>query len=116
MIEFFDRKGQPAAFCHDGRSIYLWDGRAVAILEDDAVFGYGGRHIGWLDDGWIRDAEGKCLLYEADAIRGPAKPQRGARTFPGARGLRPARGELQAVPARPARSEIWSDRTFLDLI
>ena len=72
MIEFFDRHGMATAFC-DGQSIYLWDGRPVAYLLDEKVFAFSGRFIGWLSDGWIIDEDGKCLLFESDAVSGPRK-------------------------------------------
>lgn len=116
MIEFFDQRGQATAFCERGTDVYLWDGRAAAFIHDDRVFAYSGRFIGWVDNGWISDADGHCLLFEFDAVGGPAKPNRGARPSPGARGPRPPKGAQQAVPPRPKFSSQWSERNFSDLI
>ena len=116
MIEFFDREGRATAFCQDGQSLYLWNGRAAGFLDDETLYTYAGRYIGWLEDGWIRDAQGLCLLFESDAIRGPAKPKLGAKATPGARGPRPARGELDIAPPRPSRSDGWSASAFIDLV
>ena len=116
MIEFFDRAGREAAFCHDGQSLYLWNGKAAAFIDDDKVYAYDGRFIGWADRGWIYDEDGACLLFEHDAVGGPDKPKRQAKTTPGPRGAKPPRAELRQAPSGLAASRIWSDRVFSDLI
>lgn len=116
MIEFFDRTGSEAAFCQDGRSLYLWNGKAAVFILDDKVYAYDGRFIGWADRGWISDADGACLLFEHDAVGGPQKPERRAKTTPGPRGARPSRAEPHDAPPRPSASLVWSDRVLSDLI
>jgi hypothetical protein len=115
MIELFNRQGKATAFC-DGQSIYLWDGSPVAYLLDDNVFAFSGRFIGWLSDGWITDDQGKCLLFEPDAVRGPGKPQRQDKPAKGVPQAKPPRGALQTPPAHPAGSTEWSDHTFVQLV
>jgi hypothetical protein len=116
MIEFFDRAGREAVYCHDGQSLYLWSGEAAAFIHDDKVFAYDGRFIGWADRGWISDADGACLLFEHDAVGGPEKPRRQGKSTPGPRGARPSRAEPQQAPARLTGSLVWSERVFSDLI
>lgn len=116
MIEFFDRAGGEAAFCQDGQSLYLWTGRAVAFIHDDKLFAYDGRFIGWVDRGWISDTDGACLLFEHDAVGGPEKPKRRAKTTPGPRGAKPSRAAPQDAPPRPVASPVWSDQMFADLV
>lgn len=116
MIEFFDRAGREAVFCHDGQSLYLWNGKAAAFIHDDKVYAYDGRFIGWADRGWISDADGACLLFERDAVGGPPKPKRQTKTTPGPRDAKPARARPQHAPSRPARPVAWSERVFAQLI
>ena len=116
MIEFYDREGRPIAFCDDGRSLFLWDGRPAAFIVEDRVFAYCGRFMGWFEDGWICDADGGRVLFEFDAVGGPAKPERGPRVEKGQRGAKSSRGARQATPAHPAPSSSWSDRSFASLI
>lgn len=115
MIELFDRQGRAAAVCV-GQSIYLWDGTPVAYLLDDKVFAFSGRFIGWLMDGWIIDEDGKCLLFEPDAIRGPGKPQRQDKPAKGVFKAIPAKGELQAPSSHPVEFTEWSDHTFVQSV
>jgi hypothetical protein len=116
MIEFFDRAGREAAFCHDGHSIYLWNGKPAAFIHDDKVYAYGGRFIGWADRGWISDESGECLLFERDAVGGPQKPSRLTKTTPGPRGAKPQRGERLPTPTGQANLTTWSEYVFSDLI
>ena len=116
MIEFFDREGQEAAFCHDGQSLYLWNGKPAAFIHDDKVYAYDGRFIGWADRGWISDESGECLLFERDAVGGPQKPSRLRKTTPGPRGKKPPRCALLPTPLGQAILATWSDHAFSDLV
>jgi hypothetical protein len=116
VIELFDREGREAAFCQDGHSIYLWDGRPAAYITNDEVYAYSGQFIGWTRDGWISDEAGERLLFEFDAVGGPEKPGRQTRTATGPRRTKPVKGAPRPASARPARSLAWSDRSFADLI
>jgi hypothetical protein len=116
MIELFDREGREAAFCRDGHSVYLWDGTPAAYINDDAVYAYSGRFIGWARDGWISDEAGARLLFEFDAVGGPDKPRRQTKTAAGPRRAKPAKGTPEPVSARPAPSLAWSERSIAELI
>ena len=116
MIEFFDREGRPSAFCDDGRAVYHWDGRPAAIIDDDKVFAYSGRFVGWFSDGWISDARGNRLLFEFDAVGGPAQPDPGTRVAKGQRGHKPPVGPRDPVPAPPGPSAAWSETAFAGLV
>jgi hypothetical protein len=58
----FDQNGKPVAYLHTDYhgSIFLWDGIAVAYLDDEHIFGINGKHLGWL----ISD-----VLYTNDGAR-----------------------------------------------
>lgn len=118
MISFFDRQGQAVAFCEDGRSIYFWDGKPAAYFDGDMVFAYPGHLVGWFQDGWIIDEQGDCLLFESDAIRGPAKPERLAKSTPAPRRPKPVKAARSAetLPRRPVQTTTWSDRSFAQLV
>ncbi|KAB1070180.1 4-fold beta flower protein [Methylobacterium soli] len=118
MIEFFDRAGAAAAYSPDDRSLFLWSGQPAAFIDDGKVYAYSGRFIGWVGNGWIVDDEGQHLLFEFDAVGGPVKPARTAKTVPGQRGRNPTKSTPQPTPVRPgpSPSPSWSLRAFADLI
>lgn len=89
------------------RSIFI-TARAAGFLSNGALYNYGGQHLGWLVEGWVRDQAGRCVFFMDDSTGGPARPARTARPARGARQARPARGARQAAPAMPARVVAWS--------
>jgi hypothetical protein len=55
----FNKSGKPVAYIgEDGETIYLWDGRAVAYLSKDKIYGFNGRQLGWFVNGTIFDVYG----------------------------------------------------------
>jgi len=39
-------------------SIFTWDGHSVAYIEDELIFGWRGKHIGWFCNGILYDVFG----------------------------------------------------------
>ena len=94
----------------------LWSGQPAAFIEDNEVYAYSGRFIGWVGNGWIVDEEGQRLLFESDAVGGPEKPSRQQRSTAGVKGKNPPKKPSQPAPYRPAPSDAWSPRSFADLV
>lgn len=59
-VSLFDQKGNAVAYiADDGEgTIYLWNGEAVAYLVQEKVYGFNGQHLGWFDEGVMRDIKG----------------------------------------------------------
>ena len=62
---------------HD-RTIYTWDGHAVACIADENVFGWHGRHLGWFVAGILYDIKGYRIGFtsatcQADTFAEPVK-------------------------------------------
>jgi CheY-like chemotaxis protein len=68
-VTIYDVHRTPRIYIADDedRSIYTWDGHAVACLVEDQVFGWRGRHIGWLVDGVLYDLKGFRVGFTAAA-------------------------------------------------
>jgi 4-fold beta-flower domain-containing protein len=71
-ITLFNAAGEPVAYI-DGAdadlTIYMWNGTAVAYLvatEDEGfnIYGFNGKHLGWYEDGIIRDHEGYAIGFK----------------------------------------------------
>ena len=114
-IRFFDRSGTPVAYALDNEHIYLWNGKPAAYLQKDCVFAFSGELLGWFASGWIRDRDGRYVLFTPDASGGPNKPARKAAGVKPVRQVRPVKGEKEVVPVRPVNSSSWSDQVFPDL-
>lgn len=72
-ITLFNSNGEPIAYIDADNAdltIYLWNGTPVAYLDPtgDAfnIYGFNGKHLGWYQDGIVRDHEG----YEAGFKKG----------------------------------------------
>lgn len=73
-IPLFDRSGTPVAYIDtkDDSTIYMWNGYPVAYLytsgADCHVYGFNGKHLGWLKNGIIYNHEGRIAGFVKDAI------------------------------------------------
>lgn len=75
-MTFYNKNGKPVAYTEDNENIYLFTGQPVAYFYGDAVYGFNGHHIGWFENGWIRDLYGSCVFFSEHASDGPIRPVR----------------------------------------
>lgn len=109
MRTLYDSSGKAHSYVdHDGKYIYTYSGQPIAYIKDDAVFGYNGRYLGWVRDGWFYDRQGHPAFFAEDATGGPVRPVRAVRPVRGVRSVRPVKSVREAKPAKPARSLSWS--------
>lgn len=113
-IVFYDQTGRPVAYCGDGEHIYLYSGRPVVYIREGSIYAYAGTHLGWFEDGWVRDHRGDAAFFTEGASGGPMKPMRQLRPLKGLKGMRPMKGMRQTRPARPSRSRQWSRLSLSD--
>ena len=51
----------------DGQTIYMWDGMPVAYLNREDIYGFNGKHLGWFEDGIVRDHDGYIVGFNKKA-------------------------------------------------
>jgi hypothetical protein len=107
-IDFYSKSGRPIAYTDDGELLYTFAGRPVAFLDADAVYSFAGVHIGWFEDGWIRDTKGKCVLFTDAASGGPIKPIRKIKPIKGIKQIKPIKGLKQIKSLKAIKSLFWS--------
>ncbi len=63
----FNSKGEPVAYIFSdmNKTIYLWDGHSVAYLYSYHVYGFNGRHLGWLINGIVYDPDGNRIGFNS---------------------------------------------------
>lgn len=73
-ITLFNSNGEAIAYIDandDDLTIYLWNGTPVAYLDpsDDAfiIYGFNGKHLGWFEDGIVRDHKGYGVGFQKGA-------------------------------------------------
>lgn len=62
----YDIEGNPVAYIDYDKNgiIYMWNGTPVAYLHRNmALYGFNGRHLGWYENGIVRDKNGRIVGY-----------------------------------------------------
>ena len=105
-LDLFDAQGRPTAYLvpSDDLTFYLWSGEPVAYLDDDSVYGFNGKHLGWYHNGAVYDDEGDVVAAPARMFEGSVQ----ATTARGLRGLRPLKGLKELKPLKPLFGLSWS--------
>jgi hypothetical protein len=69
-ITLFNSDGEAIAYIDaedEDLTIYMWNGTPVAYLDPDGddfnIYGFNGEHLGWFEDGIIRDHEGYAVGF-----------------------------------------------------
>lgn len=109
-MTFYDSHGKPLAYLDNDRShIFLFNGKPVAYLYANTVYGYNGRQLGWFENGWVRDLKGYCVFFtELANDSGPAKPMKGAKPAKRSRGAKPAKRKKHSKSAKASKKVSWS--------
>jgi len=114
MITFYDRHGVPVAYSEDLETIYLFSGKPVAYFQNDSVYAFYGRHLGWFLNGWIRDHNGDAVYFTEIAQGGPLKPLKQLKPLKSLRLLRPLKSLRALKPLKPIKSFNWSSLSGKD--
>mgnify|MGYP001421712482 CR=1 FL=1 len=109
-ITLFSADGTPTAYIDtaDELTIYMWDGTPVAYLESDGVafdiYGFNGLHLGWFEDGIVRDHQGKVVGFIQGAVALPTKFE----PFKAFKKFKPIQSVQRIPPVKPVYRDSWS--------
>jgi hypothetical protein len=110
-ITFFDKSGTPCAYVdiEDEQTIYLWGGEPVAYLEDDSIYGFNGKHLGWFTQGIIWDHEGYAVGFIEGTIQMFTKfePYKSYKRF------KPFKSFKEFSPFKPFFTDRWSRNSLI---
>ena len=102
-ITLYDSEGNVAAWIDTGdrNTIYLWSGEPAAyVLKRGSIpeiFGFNGRHLGWLEKGIVRDHEGLMAGF----TKGSLMRHTGQEHYRPPRRQKPFRAQPEFSPRRP---------------
>lgn len=108
-ISLFDSMGIAIAYIDKDSTIYLWGGKPVAYIDDDAynVFGFNGEHLGWFSGDMFFLRDGKVVGATKDAINNPKfEPLKGLKN------LKPLKGLKELKPLKPIFTKKWSKKSL----
>ena len=121
-ITLFDSYGNATAYiaADDELTVYMWTGKPVAYLASDTsggfyIYGFNGRHLGWLVDGIVRDHQGDSVCAQRESMGSTDSgsfadlnnPE--AEAFKDMKGIKPMKDIQEYAPFRPSFSFIWSE-------
>ncbi|HVS94149.1 MAG TPA: hypothetical protein VHE59_19065 [Mucilaginibacter sp.] len=118
-VDLYDSTGNAIAFVDDyltDQVVYLWDGKPVAYLHQNFtntdVYGFNGKHLGWFEDGRLRDNTGYLVGETKEALcritYGEA--QKGLKDTP------PEKKFREQEPPKPYFSDLWSSTAGRDYL
>jgi hypothetical protein len=114
----FDSQGNARAYIDydDDATIYLWNGKAVAFLENDGndmcVFGFNGNFLGWYEDGIVRDDNGNAV----GARDGATNMITSIEPIKSIQEISPIRPITPITPIKPIFSNSWSSESLTEFL
>lgn len=113
-VTLFDRYGKAVAYVDtdDEMTIYLWGGTPVAYLDGENLYGFNGKHLGWFEEGIIRDHEGHVVGFVEGAINVFTKfePLKSFKQF------KPFKSFKEFAPFKPVYADRWSSTSLSILL
>ncbi|MBS1524062.1 MAG: hypothetical protein JST19_00345 [Bacteroidetes bacterium] len=118
-IDLYDSTGNAVAFIDDyitDQVVYLWNGKPVAYLHQNFnntdVYGFNGKHLGWFEDGKLRDNAGYLLGETKEALGRITSdvPMKGLKDTP------PEQKFREQEPPKPYFSDLWSSTSASDYL
>lgn len=110
-ITFYDRSGNVVAYSDDDVHIFLFSGEPIAYLDADALYSYRGELMGWFEDGWLRDKDGRCVAFSEQASGSPTQPEKRRRPKQSLKQPLPLQQHRDPRSLRPMHSNAWSSQS-----
>ncbi len=108
----YNRYGTPVLRLMDNGRILNFNGKNVGFQDDFGnLFSYKGKHVGWLENGIMRDHNGACVGFGQNPtdVPRPFLPFKQFKPFPGFPQFEPFRPFKQFSPFKPFKQFAWSD-------
>jgi hypothetical protein len=110
MVALYDSTGAVHAWLHESGRIYDLSGQNLAFTEGDSIYNWSGQHIGWWQNGHVRDSQGAVACFTAEATNmGVFTPFRQFSPFQPFLPFTPFRPFLAAKPFQPMNVSAWSN-------
>lgn len=115
-ISLFNSDGDATAYIDtddEDITIYLWNGTPVAYLSPESdyynIYGFNGNHLGWFEDGIVRNHDGDAVGFQDGAVNMYTKyePYKSYKKF------KPFKSFEEFEPFKPFYSNNFSNESFI---
>ena len=108
-MDFYDSRGKVVAYIDsdsdDSPTFYLWDGKPAAYLDDDSIYGFNGKQLGWIKGNTIYDHRGNMVAALSGAFASPIS----IAPFKSFKQSKPLKAFKEFKPFKPFFTSNWSD-------
>ncbi len=112
---FFNRSGTPSVYMDDGSYIYFYNGECAAYIFNGSIHHFDGRHLGFFKNGWIRDKNGKCVLFTQNAKGGPERRMKDIGRIKSQKSGIPGKKPRESILKKLDIKEEWSELSSIAL-
>ena len=116
-ISLYNSDGDAVAFIDttdEDTTIYWWGGEPVAYLTYESgsynIYGFNGTHLGWYEDGIIRNHEGDAVGFKKGSVRGVYTNYEG---YKGYKQYKPYKSYQEYAPYKPYYSTSFSNESLI---
>lgn len=106
----YNNTGRAVAYVEDNQHIFLFNGTVAGHIDGNSIFSYSGKHLGWYENGWVRDNSGNCVFFTEDVTgSGPVKPVKSIKPVKSVKQIKPVKGVKQIRPIKAVAVLGWSN-------
>lgn len=116
-ITLFNSNGDAIAYIDtndDDNAIYLWNGTPVAYLTPESsyynIYGFNGNHLGWFEDGIVRNEEGDIIGFQKGSVSGVYTNYEPYKSY---KKYKPYKSYKSYAPYKPYFSNNFSNESFV---
>tara|TARA_Y100001935_G_scaffold250821_1_gene251601 strand:- start:582 stop:1010 length:429 start_codon:yes stop_codon:yes gene_type:complete len=116
-ISLFNSDGDAVAYIDtddEDNTIYLWNGTPVAYLSPESnyynIYGFNGNHLGWFEDGIVRDDDGDAVGFQKGAVSGVYTNYEPYKSY---KKYKPYKSFKSFAPFKPYFSNSFSNESFV---
>lgn len=111
---FYNKTGSLIAYTEDNCHVFRFTGEPLAYINEDSVYTYEGKHLGFYQDGWIRDNDGMCVFFTKEAKGGPPRAMQE---------ISPVKSPKSKIPTKKPRNhclkkleikQVWSELSSIN--
>ena len=116
-ISLFNSDGDAVAYIDtddEDNTIYLWNGTPVAYLSPESnyynIYWFNGNHLGWFEDGIVRDEDGNAVGFQKGAVSGVYTNYEPYKSY---KKYKPYKSYKKYAPFKPYFSNSFSNESFV---